>query len=882
MAITATGMNFIDPNAGVYSYGDGGVGALRVDANSLFAPPAGNNGNLTFISGFGAGGDGTVTATTGGAIRADVTGFAQLLVGWQGATGAVDVSAGGAIELTATGNAFLGLGDGGPSTLDLDGGTVSLASRSQDSGMNVLGGSAVMLANGAQFIATSGSASGSFGAYVNVGRSGASPGTALLDVRGSTLRLEATEPAGGYAILNVGRQGATGTLSLNGADVDLVSQHASVMRLGVAFQSNATSTGTATVQNGTTLDITGETASILVGDDFGGVGTLNILSGSVATLTGTSTTELFGLGIAIEDGTVGTATVSGAGSAVSTNGGFQVGIDAATSLGAASTGSLTLINGAAVTVTLGGLVGVGGTLRLGDAALDLAGGLGVSGGTVRVFANATPSITGDVSVSAGSRFVFEVDGAGNSGTIQHDGAFFTADANAILQIAASGTFAAGDTLRLVSTTGTAASGLEADDVVVTGQGAGFGFALVRSAAGTGEVVDFEVVTTTGADAFSLGAQSTVAGEVTVEANGASGTGGDTLSFVADGVSRFSGTAAGDTFTANVASRVVFDGLGGNDTLRGGGGNDRLDGGFGDDNLVGGSGNDLYVVDSAGDRVSELAGEGTDFVYASVNYALGAHVENLLLTGTADLRAIGNSVGNVVLGNAGSNALYGNGGNDLIRGEAGNDRLDGGFGNDRMIGGAGNDTYVVDSARDQTVEAAGGGTDRVVARVSHTLSAEVENLSLVGTGNTNGQGNALGNVLIGNAGSNGLFGRDGNDLLRGEAGDDFLYGGVGNDRMIGGAGADVLRGDAGADTFVFAPGGGGAGVRDRVADFADGVDRIDIAAFGVANGAGANDWLGATTSVANTGGGVVVTWTDGTEAQFTGIVAAQLSDTDFVF
>ena len=45
-------------------------------------------------------------------------------------------------------------------------------------------------------------------------------------------------------------------------------------------------------------------------------------------------------------------------------------------------------------------------------------------------------------------------------------------------------------------------------------------------------------------------------------------------------------------------------------------------------MVGGAGNDIYVVDAAGDVVTELAGEGTDLVQSSISYALGADVENL--------------------------------------------------------------------------------------------------------------------------------------------------------------------------------------------------------------------------------------------------------------
>ncbi|MHA7066931.1 calcium-binding protein, partial [Azospirillum argentinense] len=79
-----------------------------------------------------------------------------------------------------------------------------------------------------------------------------------------------------------------------------------------------------------------------------------------------------------------------------------------------------------------------------------------------------------------------------------------------------------------------------------------------------------------------------------------------------------------------------------DLLVGGEGDDTLDGGAGADTLIGGTGNDVYRVDNAGDVVVELAGEGADTVYSSINYTLGDNVEALVLTGAAP-NGIGNAL-----------------------------------------------------------------------------------------------------------------------------------------------------------------------------------------------------------------------------------------------
>jgi D-arabinose 1-dehydrogenase-like Zn-dependent alcohol dehydrogenase len=209
----------------------------------------------------------------------------------------------------------------------------------------------------------------------------------------------------------------------------------------------------------------------------------------------------------------------------------------------------------------------------------------------------------------------------------------------------------------------------------------------------------------------------------------------------------------------------------NNSITGNAANNVLTGGTGADTLIGGAGNDTYYVDNTADSITENANEGTDSVFSTLAYTLSANLENLTLQGTAAINGTGNTLNNIITGNATNNQLNGGDGNDTLTGNAGADTL---------IGGAGNDSYYVDNTADSITELVNQGTDIVFTTVTHTLSANVENLTLQGTTAINGTGNELNNIITGNAANNQLTGGLGNDTLTGDLGNDTLIGGADND------------------------------------------------------------------------------------------------------
>ena len=263
-----------------------------------------------------------------------------------------------------------------------------------------------------------------------------------------------------------------------------------------------------------------------------------------------------------------------------------------------------------------------------------------------------------------------------------------------------------------------------------------------------------------------------------------------------------GGTGSDSIIGTALSDRLLGGAG-NDILTGGGGGDFIIGQAGADTMIGGSGDDWYDVDDAGDVVVELAGEGIDFIYSAIGYVLPANVENLSLYGEASVNVTGNDLANRLGGNSGNNILDGQAGADVMAGGNGNDTyyvdnigdvvdengqtgidtvyssvdftlsvftenltltgtaalngtggafdnliignsasniIDGAGGADTMQGGGGDDLYFVDDGNDRVIEAAGGGFDQVITAFDFTIGANVEELTLVGTYDSAGNGN----------------------------------------------------------------------------------------------------------------------------------------------
>ncbi|MEP4198366.1 MAG: sulfatase-like hydrolase/transferase [Aliishimia sp.] len=296
-------------------------------------------------------------------------------------------------------------------------------------------------------------------------------------------------------------------------------------------------------------------------------------------------------------------------------------------------------------------------------------------------------------------------------------------------------------------------------------------------------------------------------------------------FLPDLAQVITGTSGADTIVTNAGADLISGGAG-NDTLRARSNDDVLNGGAGDDVLEGGFGADTasYQGASGAVQVSLITGAsqgawGADMLI-SIEHLQGGEFNDTLQGDGADNRLEGLRGDDVIQGDAGADYLSGARGNDVLSGDAGDDMLIGGLGNDLLNGAEGMDTLQGGQGQDTLF----GGQDEDV---------------LVGNADDDLlRGNLGADTLAGGTGNDNLRGGGDNDILHGGLGDDVLFGEDGSDILYGNQGNDVLNGgrgggqfDGSADVFVFAPAAQGHGGFDRIRDFENGLDQIDLSGFG---------------------------------------------------
>ncbi len=362
---------------------------------------------------------------------------------------------------------------------------------------------------------------------------------------------------------------------------------------------------------------------------------------------------------------------------------------------------------------------------------------------------------------------------------------------------------------------------------------------------------------------------------------AGGGGNDTYRVAAEGNVIFEAAGGGDDIVYAKSNFYLWDGVetlvlmnddagGAKDLFGVGNGLDnRISGNYGNNLLIGGGGNDEINASLGNDALFGEAGDDRLHGGVDIDYLVGGD-GNDTLDGDASADAI--------YGEAGDDMLIGGSDDfstDILVGGVGRDTLDGASGRgdyDLMDGGADDDLYRVDTPADLTFEAAGGGTDTVIATISgagYYLYPHVENLELQGS-TPFGVGNDLANRLTAGSGTQ------------------WLLGGAGDDTIDGGAGNDVLFGESGADVFLFRkivpddPFAGASIIEtvtsgaDVIGDFQPGSDRIQLSGYGFTS------FESLRAGFVEVNGTTAINFGDGNFVVLNGVANAALSAGDFIF
>lgn len=246
-------------------------------------------------------------------------------------------------------------------------------------------------------------------------------------------------------------------------------------------------------------------------------------------------------------------------------------------------------------------------------------------------------------------------------------------------------------------------------------------------------------------------------------------------------------------------------------MYGGNGNDTLYAARGA-KMYGGPGDDTYVAEGWQDEVWEVAGEGTDTVWAgNGHWVMWQNVEIGRLFGTG-YRLEGNAGNNQIVANPGfSSTLKGGGGDDVLWGSLLDNTLEGGAGDDviraqggggTFKGGTGNDQFVVDKPGTIVDEVVGEGTDTIWLTYSGFIAAQNVEIIRMSGASTSIEATSSSEQVVANAlAASTIDAGYGNDMLWGSPFADTLMGNFGDDIIRGQGGADVMRGNHGNDQYV---------------------------------------------------------------------------------
>ncbi|OIQ99411.1 bifunctional hemolysin/adenylate cyclase precursor [mine drainage metagenome] len=264
----------------------------------------------------------------------------------------------------------------------------------------------------------------------------------------------------------------------------------------------------------------------------------------------------------------------------------------------------------------------------------------------------------------------------------------------------------------------------------------------------------------------------------------------TQQVVGSGNNVITATPGNTNITVGDGNNVIFSGDG-NDVIQAGNGNNVIYAGNGNDLVLAGNGNNAIYTGRGNDVI--IAGNGHNAIFAGGgnDVILAGNGNNLISGGTGnDVIRVGDGNNTVYLGN-GNTAVFAGNGDNLLLGGDGTDRMQVGNGNDTLIagsglatmtGGTGNDTFVVNNVND-VVQAQAAGMNTIQSSVDYTASANVQNLTGIGSANITLTGNNLDNVITGNSGN------------------DILVAGSGNDTLVAGSGVATMIGGTGNETFV---------------------------------------------------------------------------------